>query len=32
VLIAELFWVEDGQIRGIEAVLDFMPYGMKTGW
>jgi hypothetical protein len=32
VLIAELFRVEDGQIRGIEAVLDFMPYGMKTGW
>jgi hypothetical protein len=32
VLIAELFRVEDGQIRGIEAVLDFMPYGMPTGW
>jgi hypothetical protein len=32
VLIAELFRVEDGQIRGIEAVLDFMPYGMRTGW
>jgi len=32
VLIAELFRVEDGQIRGIEAVLDFMPYGMKAGW
>jgi hypothetical protein len=32
VLIVELFRVEDGQIRGIEAVLDFMPYGMKAGW
>jgi hypothetical protein len=32
VLIAELFRVEDGQIRAIEAVLDFMPYGIKTGW
>jgi hypothetical protein len=32
VLIAELFRVEDGQIQGIGAVLDFMPYGVKTGW
>jgi hypothetical protein len=32
VLIAALFGVEDGQILGIEAVLDFKLYGMKTGW
>jgi hypothetical protein len=32
VLIAELFRIEDGQIRGIEAVLDFMPYGITPGW
>ncbi len=32
VMIAELFRVEDGQIRAIDAVLDFMPYGMKSGW
>jgi hypothetical protein len=32
VMIAELFRIEEGQIRGIDAVLDFMPYGMKSGW
>jgi hypothetical protein len=32
VMIAELFRIEDGQIRGIDAVLDFMPYGIKSGW
>ena len=31
-LIAELFQVRGGKITGIEAVLDFFPYGMKTGW
>jgi hypothetical protein len=31
-LIAELFQVRAGKITGIEAVLDFFPYGMKTGW
>jgi len=31
-LIAELFQVRAGKITGIEAVLDFFPYGMRTGW
>jgi hypothetical protein len=31
-LIAELFQVRGGKITGIEAVLDFFPYGMKSGW
>jgi len=31
-LIAELFQVRGGKITGIEAVLDFFPYGMPTGW
>jgi len=31
-LIAEIFQVRDGKIAGIEAVLDFFPYGMRTGW
>jgi hypothetical protein len=31
-LIAELFQVRGGRITGIEAVLDFFPYGMVTGW
>jgi hypothetical protein len=31
-LIAELFQLRAGRITGIEAVLDFFPYGMKTGW
>jgi hypothetical protein len=31
-LIAELFEVRAGKITGIEAVLDFFPYGMKSGW
>ncbi len=31
-LIAELFQVRAGKITGIEAVLDFFPYGMKSGW
>lgn len=31
-LIAELFQVRGGKITGIEAVLDFFPYGMKPGW
>ena len=32
VLIAELFKVRGGLIEHIEAVLEFVPYGMKTGW
>jgi hypothetical protein len=32
VLIAELFKVRAGQIEHIEAVLEFVPYGMRTGW
>lgn len=31
-IIAELFQVRAGKITGIEAVLDFFPYGMKSGW
>ena len=32
VLIAELFKVREGLIEHIEAVLEFVPYGMRTGW
>ena len=32
VLIAELFKVRAGDIEHIEAVLEFAPYGMRTGW
>jgi hypothetical protein len=32
VLIAELFKVRGGLIKHIEAVLEFVPYGMRTGW
>jgi hypothetical protein len=32
VLIAELFKVRAGLIVHIEAVLEFVPYGMRTGW
>ena len=32
VLIAELFKVRAGVIEHIEAVLEFAPYGMRTGW
>jgi hypothetical protein len=31
-LVAELFQVESGRIRAINATIDFMPYGSKTGW
>lgn len=30
--IAELFKIERGKIRQIEAVLDQAPYGMGSGW
>jgi hypothetical protein len=30
--IAEAFQIEDGQIRTIAAILEFFPYGMKSGW
>jgi len=30
--IAELFKIEKGKIRQIEAVLDHCPYGMGSGW
>lgn len=30
--IAELFKVEKGQIRRIEAILERSPYGMNSGW
>jgi hypothetical protein len=32
VLVAELFKVRRGLIEHIEAVLEFVPYGTKTGW
>jgi hypothetical protein len=32
VLIAEVFKVRNGQIEHIEAVLEFLPYGARTGW
>ncbi len=32
VLIAEAFKVRSGQIEHIEAVLEFVPYGARTGW
>ncbi len=32
VLIAELFKVRSGLITHIEAVLEFVPYGARTGW
>lgn len=31
-VIFEVFKVQAGQIRQIEAVLEFLPYGTKTGW
>jgi hypothetical protein len=31
-MIAELFKVQGGQIRMIEAVLEFLPYGTRPGW
>lgn len=31
-VIFEAFKVQAGQIRQIEAVLEFLPYGIKTGW
>jgi hypothetical protein len=30
--IAELFKIENGQIRQIEAILERSPYGMNSGW
>jgi len=30
--IAEMFRIENGKIRRIEAVLDRVPYGMLSGW
>lgn len=30
--IAEIFEIEDGRIRQIEAVLTTVPYGMPSGW
>ena len=32
VMIAELFKVRSGLIEHVEAVLEFVPYGMRTGW
>jgi hypothetical protein len=30
--IAEAFQIEGGKIRTIAAILDFFPFGMKSGW
>jgi hypothetical protein len=30
--IAELFRIEDGKLRQIEAIMDRSPYGMSSGW
>jgi hypothetical protein len=30
--IAEAFQIEDGKIRTVAAILDFFPFGMKSGW
>ena len=30
--IAEAFQIENGKIRSIAAVLDFFPFGMRSGW
>jgi hypothetical protein len=32
VLIGELFKVRAGEIVHIEAVLELLPYGARTGW
>jgi len=32
VMVAELFKIESGQIQAIEAVLNWFPFGMKSGW
>ena len=31
-MIAELFKIRNGQIHHIEAVLEFLPYGIRSGW
>ena len=31
-LVSELFQVENGRIRAINATIDFAPYGFRTGW
>ena len=31
-MIAELFKIRAGQIQIIEAVLEFLPYGIRSGW
>jgi len=31
-LVSELFQVESGRIRAINATIDFAPYGYRTGW
>jgi hypothetical protein len=30
--LAEMFKIENGKIRRIEAILDRAPYGMGSGW
>ena len=31
-MIAEVFKIQDGSIRQIEAVVEFLPYGARSGW
>lgn len=31
-MIAEIFKIEEGRIRQIEALLTTVPYGMESGW
>lgn len=31
-MIAEIFKIEEGRIRRIEALLTTVPYGMESGW
>jgi hypothetical protein len=30
--LAELFRIENGKIRQIEAIMERVPYGMNSGW
>ncbi|HLF72448.1 MAG TPA: hypothetical protein VI759_09885 [Dehalococcoidia bacterium] len=31
-MIAELFKIRGGKIQAIDAILEFLPYGIKSGW
>ena len=32
VVVSELFKVQSGKIREIEAIMTSLPYGAKSGW